>query len=309
MKTPQLTVLASVYKGETYLETYFEQLEGQSIFPEMEIVFVANAPSPQEQSLLAAFKQRYPQQVKIIEVPRESLGASWNRAWQAARAPLLAMWNIDDRRQPDSLQRQVSAINHHGWALSYGDYISVAAYGEEQGTRRTTPHYSAAHFARAFAQGGAFWVLRKDLAARIGYFDEQFRTAADMDYSFRIAANKLPMGRVDGILGYFTDAEQGLSTREGGQEAAIERAAVQLRYGVFDKVQPSMQPAAKQFRLDHVQSFGEWQPMAEIVPSYASFLRWRKPLWVLGIIRRAARNILARLGLLHILHGKLRHEI
>lgn len=309
MKTPQLTVLASIYKGETYLEPYFEQLKNQSLFPEMEIVFVANAPSAQEQSALAAFRQHYPEQVQVIEVPRESLGASWNRAWQAARAPLLAMWNIDDRRQRDSLERQVSAINQYGWALSYGDYISVAAYGEEQGARRTTPYYSPAHFARAFAQGGAFWVLRKDLAARIGYFDEQFRTAADMDYSLRIAANRLPMGRVDGVLGYFTDAEQGLSTREGGQEAAIERAAIQLRYGVFDKVHPGGQLAAKQFRLDHVQSFGKWQPMTEIVPSYASFLRWRKPLWVLGIIRRVVRNILARLGLLDILHGKLRREI
>lgn len=309
MKTPQLTVLASVYKGETYLEPYFEQLENQSLFPETEIVFVANVPSAQEQSALAAFRQRYPEQVQVIEVPRESLGASWNRAWQAARAPLLAMWNIDDRRQPDSLERQVSALNQNGWALSYGDYISVAAYGEEQGARRSTPHYNPAHFARAFAQGGAFWVLRKDLAARIGYFDEQFRTAADMDYSFRIAANRLPMGRVDGILGYFTDAEQGLSTREGGQEAVIERAAVQLRYGVFDKVHPGMQLAAKQFRLDHVQSFGEWQPVAGLVPSYASFLRWRKPLRALGIIRRAVRSLLARLGLLNLLHGKLRREI
>ncbi|MCW5874837.1 MAG: glycosyltransferase [Anaerolineales bacterium] len=309
MSTPKLSVLASVYRGEPYLAAYCLELEKQTLFSELEVIFVCNEPSASERKLVNSFQDKYPSQVQVLEVPREPLGVSWNRAWTAAHAPLLAIWNIDDRRLPDSLERQVAAMNQHGWALCFGDYISVPAYGEEHGVRRKTPAYSPAYFARAFAQGGAFWVLRRDIAREIGYFDEQFRVAADMDLSFRIAANKLPMGRVDGVLGYFTDAEQGLSTRAGGQEAVLERTAVQLRYGIFDKVRRDLLPAARRFRLSEFQNFGQWRPMTEALPNYAAFLRLRKPLWLLGYARAAMRSLLARLGLLNWLHQKLDREL
>lgn len=309
MKSPQLTVLASVYKGEAYLTSYLQQLQEQSLFPAMEIVFVSNVPSAQERNVLHAFQREFPQQVQVLEVPRETLGASWNRAWRAARAPLVAMWNIDDRRLPDSLARQVAALQQHGWDLCYGDYIAVKSYGETDGVRRTTPPYAAGHFARAFAQGGAFWVLRHKVAEATGYFDEQFRVAADMDFSFRMAVKRLPMGRVDGVLGYFTDAEQGLSTRQGGHESAVERTAVQLRYGVFDKVQPELRPAAQRFCIDAAQNFGEWRPLAEFVPGYAALLRSRQPLWIVGRLRLLVRGLLNRLGLLAWVHARLKKEL
>lgn len=309
MSVPRLSVLTSVYKGDPYLTAYCAELEKQTLFSDLEIIFVCNEPSDNERRLVNSFRDKYPGQVQVLEVPRETLGASWNRAWAAAHAPLLAIWNIDDRRLPDSLERQAAAMERCDWVLCYGDYISVRAYGEEHGTRRHTPTYSAAYFARAFAQGGAFWVLRRDLAGRVGYFDEQFRVAADIDLSFRIAANRLPMGRVDGVLGYFTNAEQGLSTRQGGQEAAIERTAVQLRYGIFDKVRRDLLPAVERFRVAEFQNFGEWHSMVEVLPNYGAFLRIRKPLWLLGYARAIVRGLLARLGLLSWLHKNLDREI
>lgn len=309
MSTPKLSVLTSVYKGEDYLAAYCAELEQQTLFPELEVVFVCNEPSAKERQLVHAFQARHPEQVQVIEVPRETLGASWNRAWAAARAPLLAIWNIDDCRTPDSLQRQVEAMTGNDWALCYGDYVSVPRYGAQDGERRHTPAYNAGHFARAFAQGGAFWVLRRDVGARVGYFDEQFRVAADMDLSLRMAASRLPMGRVDDVLGYFTDAQAGLSTRDGGQEAVLERTAVQMRYGVYDKVRPELVAAAQKFRLEAVQNFGEWCALADLLPGYAAYIRRRKPLWLLGRLRFALRAVLERLGLLAWLHKRLKREV
>ncbi len=309
MSTPQLSILASVYQGEVYLPAYLAEVQQQSLFRDVEIIFVCNQPSADELNIIQAFRASFPDQVQIHAVERETLGASWNRAWAAARAPLLAIWNIDDRREPDSLKRQVSAMQGTDWVLCYGDYVTVKKYGAREGQLRHTPAYTPAHFARSFAQGGAFWVFRRDVYQRIGHFDEQFRTAADMDLSLRMAANGLPMGRVDGVLGYFTDASQGLSTREGGQEALVERTAVQMRYGVFDKVPAEFKEAAQRFRLEAVLNFGQWHQLAEWVPDYSTFLRNRKPLWLVGKLRFAARAVLARLGLLRWLQTRLKREI
>lgn len=309
MSLPQLSILASVYKGELYLPAYIEQVQRQTLFREVEIIFICNEPSAAELKVMHTFQAAFPDQVHVHSVARETLGASWNRAWATARAPLLAIWNIDDRREPDSLERQVNAIQSADWALCYGDYVTVDKYGANEGQRRHTPAYTPAHFARSFAQGGAFWVFRRDVCQQIGYFDEQFRTAADMDLSLRMAVNKLPMGRVEGVLGFFTDASQGLSTREGGHQALVERAAVQMRYGVFDKVQTALAQDAQQFRLDAMQNFGQWHPLAEWVLEYSAFLRRRKPLWLVGKLRITVRAILARLGLSGWFQTRLKREL
>lgn len=301
--TVALSVLVSVYKGEAYLTGFFKNLKAQSCFSQLEVVMVANEPSPVEMKLMSEYASRYEQQIRVLEVsPRESLGASWNRAWKEASAPYLAIWNIDDRRPSDSLERQLTAIQNTDWLLCYGDYIRVSNYGDETGTLHTTPRYEPSHFARAFAQGGAFWVFSREIAEQAGYFDEQLKVAADMDLSLRLAALGLPMGKTQGVIGYFTDAAQGLSTREGGSLSAVERTVVQLRYGVYDKVDPQLRSTAENYRINAVQSYGQWISVATLVPNYSEFLQARKRLWAAGNWRYAMRRFLSRLGLLSLLH-------
>jgi hypothetical protein len=123
-----------------------------------------------------------------------------------------------------------------------------------------------------------------------------------MDYSLRVASLGLQMGKADGILGYFTDSAQGLSTRDAGKQAILERTAVQLRYGVYDKVDPALRTAAANYRIDAVQSLGEWHPLSKYLPDYENLLRTRSWLWVIGSIRYALRGLFAKLGILSLLH-------
>lgn len=303
MSIPELSILVSVYHGEQYLPAFFENVQAQTCFSRAEVILVLNEPSPEENKQVAKFKEKFAEQVRVLTVtPKEHLGASWNRAWRQAAAPFLAIWNIDDRRPADALERQLAAIRQQDLALCYGDYVRVSHYGETQGEVRAAPPYSAGHFARSFAQGGAFWILRRELAKRAGYFDEQLQVAADMDYSLRLANLQVPMGKVDGIVGYFTDAAVGLSTRDEGRQSQLERTVVQLRYGVFDKVDPQLRPATQTYRLDAIRAFGEWTPLASLLPEYQSLLRSRRWLSTLGSLRFGLRALFARLGLLDLLH-------
>src|SRR3990170_1548314 len=153
---PSLSVLTSVFNGERFLPDFFRNLREQTLFPELEIVLVLNEPMAVEKQMVSDFQQRAPNQVEIIYAKnRETLGASWNRAWKIARAPYLAFWNVDDLRIVDSLQRQMTALEAHpNWNLCYGDYLGVSAYGLQTGKRRYTPEYHPSTFRRSFAQGG-----------------------------------------------------------------------------------------------------------------------------------------------------------
>lgn len=301
---PRLSLLTSLYKSESYLPLFLREVQRQTIWDQLEIVLVLNEPSANEVKLAEDFAAQYPQQVQILEVPQvETLGASWNRAWRAARAPYLAPWNVDDRRTPDSLERQADALDQHSdWALAYGDYIAVTEYGAEQGRRRHTPKFSSSLFRRAFPQGGGFLVFRAGVAEQVGYFDEQFKVGPDFDLSVRMACAGLRMGRVEGLLGYFADAEQGLSTRDQAQGSAVDRTAVQLRYGIFDKVDRSLILATQVYEIDRCLAFGEWTPVEELLPGHRTRLALNTPLWLLGWLRFLLRGLLGRLGLLDAFH-------
>lgn len=301
---PSISVVTSVYRGEAYLASFLENLQAQTIFPELELVLVLNEATLTEAKTAQEFSKLFPEQVQIHTVTTvETLGASWNRGWRAAQAPYLAIWNIDDRREVDSLQRQLTVMEAEPESgLCYGDYVAVPSYGRQEGTRRNTPAYSVGHFRRAFAQGGAFWLLRKKLSGDLGFFDEQFRVGVDMEYSFRVAARGLPMIRCDGILGYFTDAAQGLSTRQGAHDALVERTIIQLRYGVFDKVRRELMDEVKRFRLGEVLIEGEWLPLSRYVPNHREYLARRQYLWLVGDARVWGRKILEKLGILQWLY-------
>ena len=308
---PQLSILTSIYRGEDYLPAYLDQVAAQSLFPQAELVVVLNEGSEFERELLEQFSRQHPGQVQILEVARmETLGASWNRAWRAARGEYLAIWNIDDRRSPDSLERQVAALETHPhWALCYGDYLAVPEYGAEEGRRRHTPQFSPGYFARALPQGGAFWVLRRSVADQAGFFDEQFKVGPDFDYSVRMALAGLHMGRVDGLLGYFTDAAQGLSTRDGADQSAVDRTAIQLRYKILDKVDHRYLDATGQYRVDQVLQFGECRPVKDVLPGFRVSRGREAFLSALGWLRSLVRGLLRALGLLGLLHRFLEHGL
>jgi glycosyltransferase involved in cell wall biosynthesis len=301
---PSISVLTSVYRGESFLPKFLENLRGQTVFPELELILILNEPTPLEKQISKDFQLKMPNQVEIQYAnKRETLGSSWNKAWKVARAPYLTMWNVDDRRLIDSLQRQLTAMDANpDWFLCYGDYMMVSEYGLEQGIIRYPPAYRAHHFRRSFAQGGAFWLFRKDIHGRVGYFDEQFSVGPDMELSFRLATKGLEMGKCEGLLGYFTDAAQGLSTRDGSQVSKIERTVIQLRYGVFDKVDRDFLKQTKAYRLDAVKQADSWVPINTYVANIESWIQWQKPLWMLGLFRRWFRILAERLGLLGYIH-------
>ena len=263
----KISVLVSVFNGMAYLERFLRALGQQTVFRETEFVFIHNAPRSQERRLIEAFRQDAACAVKYLEVPRESLYASWNRGILASSSDIVAIWNIDDIRTPDSLERQAAVLeNNPGVALTYGDYIQVDRHGAETGTLKQLPEYDRALFLKK-CKTGPFVAWRKSISEKIGLFDEQFRSAGDFDYWIRVAST-FDLAKTPGpAVGYFLNEGAGISTDASGL-AMAERNVVNLRYGNFGEIKFRHLGKTRAYRHDMLYFNGRWQLIDGLVADY-----------------------------------------
>lgn len=297
---PSLSIITSLYRGAKYLPGFFEQIAVQTIFDDCELVLVHNDPTDEELAIVGSFDALHPGKINHIQVEREPLARSWNRGWQAAQGDVIAIWNVDDRRMPTSLAQQVANLLDNSSVFSYGDYIEVRAYGAEAGVRRTTPEFERKHFSRSFAGGGAFMVFLKLLGETIGYFDESLKTASDYDFSLRVALNGLNMCKTPNVMGYFTNAAEGLSTRD--DVAIIERTVLQMRYAIYDKVRWQYQKQAEIYALNEIEVMETNYPLMQFVPELDTYRARHRYLWIFGWVRNIVRGLLRGLGILRLVY-------
>lgn len=233
---PKISVFTSCYRPKRqHLENYLLSLTNQTIRDQIQVVFDHNEPTKEENELLANFEQSYPglikRQIRESVVP---LGDSWNQCIKNADAPYMALWNVDDQRTYDSLQRQLSLFVK-GYEVVHGNFVIINDPNTFKG--KIVDHLNRTDYEESMILG-PFFAFERKLCNEIGYFDEQLKCALDYDFAIRLAkhcgVNNIGMTRE--ILGYFLDEQQGLSTSNNNLQQ-IERTVVELRYGLEHKIE------------------------------------------------------------------------
>jgi hypothetical protein len=114
---------------------------------------------------------------------------------------------------------------------------------------------------------------RRSLLASVGWFDEQFRSGGDFDYTVRLSLGSIGK-RTPGVIGYFLDERSGLST--AGNLQPIERTVIQLRYGIYETLDWVYAHSALQFRVRHLlQPDDKWIPVGDLVQDYDNLIASR----------------------------------
>jgi hypothetical protein len=124
---------------------------------------------------------------------------------------------------------------------------------------------------------GPFMAFRKSLVEKAGYFDEQLRSGADFDLAVRLAFHGKPV-LAKGLLGYYLNEGKGASTRPDSKQA-LDRTAIELRFGIYDKVNYDLVAQATQLDLLHVHVDGQKVPIANFVPDYSALIEERRARW------------------------------
>lgn len=289
----KITVLTSLFNCCKYLDGYFDCLSKLNNTQNIEILLLHNAPSDEE---LFIINQRLSSCsfVRHIIIPeREGLYTTWNRGIDLANGEYICVWNVDDLRLPNSITEQAETLDANPVAeLTYGDFYYMFEYSVLSNTLHKYKDFSVEQsaFFRSH-QIGCFPMWRKTIHSKIGYFDEQFRLVADMDFQIR-AARMCHIVKTNKILGYYLEfVPEKLSSNAWLQ--SIERNTLYLRYGVFDLFNwLTLLPIIRKYKIYHLFYKNRIVSFSGIFSSHSTFVFQRFPLLVLSIFRQP-RYVLA----------------
>jgi GT2 family glycosyltransferase len=263
---------------ERYLKMFLDWLPRQTYFDRLEVVLDHNEPTAQEVQWVRAFQERYPGKLKHIVVEKvDPIGTSMNRCIREARADLVTIWNVDDLRTPDSIETEARVLlDHSDIGLTYGSFTVVNAFGRTEGRAVDCSRYAPEDLTRSMF-GGPYFMFRKNLCEKAGLFDEQLKQGPDFDLQVRLAFHGKARA-AEGSLGYYLDEGRGLSTRPDTLQP-VERTAIELRYGIYDKIDYRLAARAARYNIPFLLYQNQWLPIAQFVPNYEALLQDRYRKW------------------------------
>ncbi len=224
----KLTILASSYKAEKYLKEYFNSAENQ-IFKDFEITCEAVQPSPQELKIFNKAVKKYSFINLKIHNEKISLPEAWNKSLNRSKSELICIWNLDDLRTIDSLLKMVNVFQQDkSIEFLYGNYTVVNKFKKTRGNYINES--GRENELKKSMILGPFFMFRRTVLEKVGFFDEQLISGADYDFAMRLARSCKGQ-HLDHNLGFYLNNRSGLSTKSDSLQE-IERTVVEIRYNL-----------------------------------------------------------------------------
>ena len=207
----------SFFKGEKFIEKYLENILDQSIFNEVEFIFLdCDSPEKEKEYILPLTKKfKNIKYFKLDEDP--GLYGGWNIAIRKCSSELITNWNVDDRKSPIGLEILCKAFDRDSELdITYGyTYISQRAnetYIENSYDQvyPCLPHSLINLIKNNSPHCMPMW--KKNIHEKIGFFDESYKTAADGDLWLKAAANGLKIKMINHPIGLYYNNPNGRST-------------------------------------------------------------------------------------------------
>ena len=267
----KISILTSYYKNIKCLSYFLSNLNKQTIFDKIEIVIDHNKPTKQEIKLIKKFQEQYPNKlIHLISKKVVPYGVSINRCINASRGSYLAIWNIDDARTPNSLELQYNAIKDKKVSFVYGNFKIVKELGSISGEEVDVGRYDKNELLISMIIG-PFFMFKKNICNRIGYYDEQLISGSDFDFAIKMAL--VSKGKkILNNLGYYLDVGTGLSTTKKNNTQIVEKNLICLRYGIFKKVNfHSIIPIMK-YEIKSTKYKNKYIPISKYLKNYDTFL-------------------------------------
>ncbi len=217
----KLTIITSLYRSETFLPTFIKRVktvhdELQTSGVSFEHIVVANDPSIVEAELLSSTHN-----LTIINTPRESLYASWNRGVNSSRGQVVTFWNVDDIRFTKALIEGITLLEQYStlvyFPFRYKRYILLGSLPVLVKSRIIQPPpFDTVEFGQSM-HCGPFFMFSKNFYNTVGGFDETFRIAGDFEWCIR-ASKKGAFIKGQHIAGTFINQGTSLS---GSRNSAL----------------------------------------------------------------------------------------
>ena len=215
----KVSIFASVYNSDEFIEQYLEDITRQTIFKECCELVLVNPNSPgNEEVIIKQYMEKYPNIVYKKLDCDPGIYDTWNHAISLCRAENVTNANLDDRKAPNSIERHLTALTKNPDVdLVYADsYILHQPNKRWEDVRKDSQRYNFEQFSiEAMLRGNPphnnpMW--RKSLHQKNGWFNQKYKSAADWDFWLRCAFNGAKFKKIDEVLGIYYYNPKGMST-------------------------------------------------------------------------------------------------
>jgi len=211
------SIFCSFYKGEKFIEGYLNNMLKQSAFHNTEFIFLDCSSTENEKSHILPITKKF-NNVKYHQLEKDpGLYAAWNIAVRLCSSPIIGNWNIDDRKNTDSIDILLKAFNRDPLLdIVYGmTYVSTTANETYEDNTYEQVYPCLPHSLSNLIRNNSphcmpLW--RRNLHDRFGYFDENYKTAADGDFWLRCAVGGAKIDMVNHPVGLYYHNPTGRST-------------------------------------------------------------------------------------------------
>jgi len=230
------SIITSLYNSSKYLEPFFLNFLEITNLNQVELIIIHNDPQEAEKEIIQKYSKEVPNLI-YKQVPLEGLYNSWNRAIRISNGKYIAMWSVDDRRVPDSLEKQAEILDYDSDCMIVsGNYYKVSEYGDTIGILKKDPILKRKMNGITKFNNGCFLMWRKKVHNTAGYFDEQLKIIGDHDFWIRVSLLH-KVKSIDEILGYYLRNNEGiskLSIKDNNKELNV----VKFRYYKYFIINP-----------------------------------------------------------------------
>ncbi len=260
-----VSIITSLYRTDKYLQQFEQRLKVfahamQSHHIDFEFIAIANDATEKEQ----AFGKRLASEpwFKFENVGRESVFATFNRAFAMAKGDILGWWNDDDVRYPEAI---VEAVEHfkQGADLVYFPFIIKRyVFGLpiwSQKIDKQIPEFNK-ETQTQFKTGmlcGPFFLFTKAFYKKVGPFDEQFKISGDLDFCIRSAQAGGKFIKAKNLGGEFRVDGTGLSAGANPRRTA-ENNVIYTRHHVWKKLELAEDLIIMHYRVHHLLHQGKY---------------------------------------------------
>ena len=216
MSKPLVSTIISTYNSEEFIKGRLDNLIEQTIFDRIEIIIVNSGSEQNEEFIITKYLSKH-KNIKYLKTEkRETIYKAWNRGIKISSGKYITNANTDDRLRIDALEILLRKMEvNNDCAIAYADQyitnIPNAALNDIKKKKKFNRlEYSRIKLFFGYLAGPqSMWRSSLHFNDDI-WFDEKLEVAGDYDFVCRVA-EKYPLIRVPGVLGWYYKSDQNLN--------------------------------------------------------------------------------------------------
>lgn len=219
---PKISVITTFFNSADFIDHFLLDCQRQTSFNDCEFLFIDDCSKQNEREAILKLKDKYPNNISYIKTDvNMGLYECWNLGIKIARADILTNWNTDDRRFPDSLERQFRGFLFSAVDVTYGQTLTTFEKNEfpedcQSKSGQDCIQINCINDLMKVNSPHCLPMWRKSVHDRFGYFDSSYKICADYEMWLRAAKNGARFLKIDGLTGTYYRNPSGISSSSDG---------------------------------------------------------------------------------------------